>query len=185
MRQGERQKPKKDRLAFFTRAEDAARRAIALAPEDPSAHYWLGLSMGRRGQTRGMMKSLSMIGPMRQEMREVLRLNPNHGGAHHVLGEMALEIPRMMGGSKSEAVRELEEAARLEPNVSAHFTALARAYKAAGRRDAERSALEHVLAIKTPGDPAEYDEDVKEAREMLQDLGVSKGSGAAVSTPSL
>jgi len=170
VRLGERRAGKKEKLEAYTRAEDLLRRAVALAPSDPEAHYWLGLAMGRRGQVRGILRSLFLVGPLRREMRTVLELDPDHGGAHHVLGSMLLELPGFAGGDQKEGLRELETAARLEPDSSAHFTALAEAYRDAGEPDKAQAACEHILAIARPADPGEYDENVAEARELLRKL---------------
>ena len=170
VRLGERRAGKADQLAIYGRAEKLLRQAVALQPREAAAHFWLGLAMGRYGETRGILRSLFLIGPLRREMRTVLELDPRHGGAHHVLGEMLREIPAFAGGSKKEAVRELETAAKLEPDYSPHFTALAEAYMAVGERDKAHTALEHIFAIQHPADPGEYDENVQEARDMLKKL---------------
>jgi predicted Zn-dependent protease len=126
--------------------------------------------MGRRGQTRGILRSLFLVGPMRREMRTVLLLDPRNGGAHHVLGEMLMDIPAVAGGDKQEGVQELELAARLEPDYSPHFIDLAEAYIAVGQKAKAKAALEHIAAIRSPADPGEYDENVQDAREMLKKL---------------
>ena len=171
LRLGERKEAKADKLADYTRAEALLKKAVALAPGDPQAHYWYGISLGRRGQVRGILRSLFLVKPLRREMRTVLELDPKSGAAHHVLGQMLVDIPAIAGGSKKEGVRELEKAAELEPDYSPHFTALAEAYLAVGEKDKARAACEHIIAIKTPADPGEYDDNVKEAREMLKKLG--------------
>jgi len=144
---------------------------VALAPSDPQAHYWYGISLGRRGQVRGILRSLFLVKPLRREMRTVLELDPKNGAAHHVLGQMLMDIPAIAGGSKKEGVRELEKAAELEPDYSPHFTALAEAYLAVGEKAKAEAALRHIFDIQTPADPGEYDDNVKEAREMLKKLG--------------
>ena len=174
LRLGERRDTKKEKLGVYVRAEGLLRRAVGLSPRSAEAHYWLGIAMGRRGQTRGVIRSLFLIGPLRRKMRTVLELEPGHGGAHHVLGAMLLEIPAVAGGDKKAAVRELETAARLEPGYSPHFTALAEAYMAVGERGKAKAALERIFAIQQPADPGEYDDNVKEAHEMLGRLGVAQ-----------
>ena len=171
MRRGERLASKKEKLAVFVRSEELCRRAAAAAPRDAQAHYWLGVAMGRRGQTQGLLRSLFLIEPLRREMRAAIEIDPRHGGAHLVLGQMLLEIPGWAGGNKKEAVRELETAAELEPDYAPHLTALAQAYMAVGERDKARAALRRVLAIEHPADPGEYDDNVREANEMLGKLG--------------
>jgi len=87
-----------------------------------------------------------------------------------VLGEMLLQIPAVVGGDKKAGLRELETAAKLEPDASAHFTALAKAYLAAGRRSEAKAASEHVLAIGAPADPGEYEDNARDARTLLDKL---------------
>ncbi|MDD5627495.1 MAG: hypothetical protein PHU21_00405 [Elusimicrobia bacterium] len=170
LRLGERRGAKAEKLADYTRAEALLKRAVALAPRDPQAHYWYGIAMGRRGQVRGILRSLFLVGPLRREMRAVIELDPAHGGAHHVLGQMLMDIPAVAGGSKKQGVRELERAAELEPDYSPHFTALAEAYLAVGEKAKAKAALEHIAAIRSPADPGEYDENVQEARDLLKRL---------------
>jgi tetratricopeptide (TPR) repeat protein len=170
VRLGEKKVSKHEKIEIFSRAESLLRQAVTLEPQSPQAHCWLGIAMGRRGEARGILRSLFLIGPLKREMREVLKLDPKHAWAHHVLGEMLFQIPIFAGGSKKGAVRELEMSASSEPDGASHFTALAKAYLAVGKRDQARTALEHVFTIKTPADPAEYDEDVRDAREMLKNL---------------
>ncbi|MBI5240281.1 MAG: hypothetical protein HY926_07390 [Elusimicrobia bacterium] len=171
LRLGERRPAKADKLAEYTRAEGLLKKAVELAPSDPQAHYWYGISMGRRGQVRGVLRSLFLVKPLRREMRAVLELDPKSGAAHHVLGEMLMELPAIAGGSRKEGVRELEKAAELEPDYSPHFTALAEAYLAVGEKAKAEAALKHIFDIKIPADPGEYDDNVKAARELLEKLG--------------
>ncbi|MBI5631084.1 MAG: glycerate kinase [Elusimicrobia bacterium] len=167
VRLGEREKSSKDKLRHFKRAEEALRAAIASKSKEAEAHFWLGIALGRRGQTQGIFKSLFLVGPIREEMRRTLELDPRHGGAHHVLGEMYFQIP---GGRRKKelSARELEEAVRLSPNYTAHYVPLARVYEYLGEKDKAVAALRRVSEIKDPEDPAEYPENLKEAEEALR-----------------
>jgi len=170
VRQGEQRADRVGKLAAYDQAESLLRRAVDLAPREASAHYWFGIAMGRCGEARGILRSLFLVRPLRREMRTVIDLDPKNGGAHHVLGEMLREIPAFAGGDKKAAARELQTAARLEPDQAAHFTALAQAYLDLGRPDQARAALEHVFTIRHPADPGEYEEIVQDAREMLKKI---------------
>jgi tetratricopeptide (TPR) repeat protein len=171
VRLGEQAESKKEKLKVYEDAEACLKRAVELGPKDADAHYWLGVAMGRRGQTRGVLKSLFLVGPIRAEMRETILLDPKHGGAHHLLGEILMELPGFAGGSKKKALREFEEAARLWPDFAVNLVSLSEAYAALGRKDEARQALRKVLEIKEPVDPAEYPENAKDAREELSKLG--------------
>ena len=173
---GERQKGRKKKLAAFGEAERALKRSIELDPNVVDSHFFLGITLGRIGQTRGILKSLFLVGPIRREMRKTLEIDPKHGGAHHVLGEMLRQIPGFAGGSKKQAVEKLEKAIELDPNTTTHYPALAQAYLDAGKPERAKAALQKIFEVKEPADPAEYDDDIKEAKEMLARLGSGKGS---------
>ncbi|MBI5623188.1 MAG: hypothetical protein HY924_05350 [Elusimicrobia bacterium] len=170
VRVGERISAKKPRLAVFTRAQGLLEKAVELDGSNPDAHYWLGVSVGRQGQLRGVFKSLSLVKVMRREMEAVLKLDPRHGGAHHVLGEMYRELPGFVGGSRKKSLRELELAFELAPDYTASYAALAEAYRDAGEKDKARAVLNRIFEVKAPEDPAEFEDNLKEARLLLEKL---------------
>lgn len=170
IRLGERLEGKKPRIQAFERAENALDRAIKLDASNPEAHYWRGIALGRIGQTRGILKSLFMVGPIKRGMRRVLELDPKHSGAHHVLGEMYRQLPGFAGGSHSLAVEELEKALALGPDHTAHYPALAQAYLDAGRREDAIRVLKALDAVAAPADPPEAPGHREDARRMLDAL---------------
>lgn len=170
VRAGERAKKKKDKLALYERAESALAEAVALAPKDPEIRFWRGVAMGRRGQTKGMMSSLGIVKPLRREMEAVLALDPGHGGAHRVLGEMLLQLPGFAGGDKKEGLAELEKAVELSPRHTANYVPLAEAYAKAGRKDDARRVLERLLKVSEPADPAQAPGDLKDGKKLLESL---------------
>ena len=62
--------------AVLDQAIAASRRRIELAPEDSSAHYYLGQSLVERGEWDGAMA----------ELREAIRLHPDNSYARGYLG---------------------------------------------------------------------------------------------------
>lgn len=169
-RLGERQKSKKEKLKVFLLAEEKLKRSVAIKDDDPESHFWLGVTLGRRGETQGILKSLFLVGPLRREMETVLKLDPQHGGAYHVLGEMDRQIPGFAGGDKKRAVAQLEKSVELEPSRTSHHIALAEAYLAVKKKDKAIEILKKVAEVKNPADPAEYQDDFKDAEKMLAEL---------------
>jgi tetratricopeptide (TPR) repeat protein len=167
MRRGEKKSTAKARLEDYSRAESTLKRSVEVTPASAEAHYWLGVTIGRRGETQGMIKSAFLIKPIKREMQEAMRLDPALGAAHHVLGEILWQVPAFMGGDKKKALEELETAVRLSPNYSASFVPLAEAYLHFGRHADAVAILKRVDAIKTPDDPANYVDDALQAREVL------------------
>lgn len=171
VRLGEEQKKKSDKLTDYLKAEDLLKRASEADPNSVDAHFWYGVAMGRRGETQGILHSLFLIKPIRREMSEVVALDPNHGGAHRVLGEILWQVPGFAGGDKKKALEEYETAVRLDPRYTANYQVLAQAYLYFGRTDDAVRVLKSVAAVKDPEDPAQYPEDAADAAKLLTKLG--------------
>lgn len=169
-RAGEKKDGSSAKIETFLKAEDDLKRAVALAPDSADAHYWYGVAMGKRGETQGVMHSLFLIKPIRAEMNETLRLDPNHGGAHRVLGEILWQVPGIAGGDKKKALEEFETAVRLAPNYTANYQPLAEAYEHYGRKDDAVRVLKQVEAVKEPADPGQFADDLADARKLLEKL---------------
>lgn len=170
MRRGEKQARKAEKLADYLSAEDLLKRSVELGPKDAEAHFFYGVTMGRRGETQGILKSLFLIKPIKKEMAEVLRLDPNHGGAHRVLGEILWQVPGFAGGDKKKAVAEFEDAVRLSPDYTANYEPLAEAYRKYGRKDDAIAVLKKGLAVTSPLDPAAAPDDQADLKKLLDKL---------------
>ena len=170
IRRGEARKKTSEKLADYDLARQACERSVSMLPSSADAHFWYGVAMGRWGETKGMLKAMFLIKPIRREMNATLKLDPNHGGAHHVLGEMLWQIPGFAGGDKKKALEEFEAAVKLSPAHSANYQPLAEAYLHFGRKDDAVKTLKAVADIKNPADPAEYPGDLADAKSLLDKL---------------
>ncbi len=168
VRRGEKQASPGGKLADFSRARELIERALSLEDKDPEAHFWWGVAAGRWGQERGMLRSLFLVGPIKKRMLRVLELDPGHGGAHHLLGELYRQLPGFAGGSKRKAVLEFEAAVRLSPRHTVNHIALGRALLERGEKARAGEVLRAALEVKDPDDPAEHEESLAEARRMLE-----------------
>jgi tetratricopeptide (TPR) repeat protein len=169
-RQTERVAGKKERIAGFEKAEDTLKKSIELDPKDPEAHFWYGVAMGKRGQTRGIMNSLFMIGPLKKEMKTVIELDPKHGGAHHVLGELYRQLPGFYGGSNKKALAEFEKAVELSPDYAVNYVSLAEAYADKGEKEKALAVLKRLYELKNPTDPAEYPDNLYDGKQLEKKL---------------
>ncbi|MCM2303741.1 MAG: glycerate kinase [Elusimicrobia bacterium] len=170
IRLSERKEKRSDKLALYESAKGDCERSVALSSGVADAHFWLGVGIGRWGETKGLMKALFIIKPLKKEMAEVLRLDPSHGGAHNVLGEILWQVPGFVGGDKKKALEEFETALRLSPRYTANHQPLAEAYLHFGRKDDAIRVLKMVEATKDPADPAEYPDNLADAKKLLSKL---------------
>ena len=69
---GEHTEKKKEKKGIFARGVYYAEKAVELEPEKPDGHYWLGVNHGKVGETRGVLKSLSLVKPIKNAMNKVI-----------------------------------------------------------------------------------------------------------------
>lgn len=167
VRQGERAAEKKEKLRLYEAAETAAGKAAPGLPKSAEPHFWAGVAMGRRGETRGVLNSLFLVKPIRKEMAAALAADPNHGGAHRVLGEILWQLPGFVGGDKKGALKEFEESVRLSPDYTANYPALAQAYVYFDRKAEAEAVAKKAEAIQAPTDPAAHAENLAKLKDIL------------------
>ena len=174
VRSAEKKEKRADKLALYESAKIDCEKSVALSAGVADSHFWLGVTIGRWGETKGLMKALFIIKPLKKEMAEVIRLDPSHGGAHNVLAEILWQVPGFVGGDKKKALEEFETALRLSPRYTANHQPLAEAYLHYGRKDDAIRVLKLVEATKDPADPAEYPENLADAKKLLSKLEAGK-----------
>lgn len=149
--------------------EPAVRAAALDAPAEVTAQYRLAALLGVRAEREGGRRRLSAASELRTQARRVLDLDPNHGGAHYLMGRLHAGVMRIDGVTRFIATRllggnalrdaswdtarmHLEAAERLAPCDPAHHFELARLYAdRTDRRDMGGAERErgHALALTT------------------------------------
>jgi len=147
-----------------------AKKAIALEPNKADGHYWLGVNYGSYGEAKGIFKSLSLVGPIKEEMRRVLAINPAYedGGADQLLGRMYFELPGLFGGSNTKSLEHLLRSRELGPRVGLTRIFLADTYLALGNVAKARAELEFLVAMEP--DPRLIPETAQEKKQAAKKL---------------
>lgn len=159
-----------EQLTHYEKAEALAKKAVRANDRCIECHFWLGVAYGKIGQTRGVLQSLFLVSPIEREMQIVLSLNPQHSGAHHVLGVVYRLIPGFIGGSLDKSIAELSLAIQLNRAGTVHYVELARSYAAAGMKQKEMEVLDELDHVTSPYDPTQAKVDRLHAAELRQQL---------------
>lgn len=170
IRRTEKLEKRSAKLEGYEAAKNDCEKSVELSSGTADAHFWLGVALGRWAETKGMMKALFALKTIKKEMAEVLRLDPNHGGAHHVLAEILWQVPGIAGGDKKKALAEFELAVKLSPTHSANYLPLAEAYLYYDRKDDARKVLSDLQGLKDVADPAEYPDNLADAKKLIVKL---------------
>ena len=174
---GDRTEGKKERMIIFSQGVYYAKRAVEMEPEKPDGHYWLGVNYGVYGETKGVLKSLSLVKPIKQAMNKVIELNRGYedGGPDRVLGRVYFKVPGIAGGSKKKSLEHLLKSKELGPNDPLTRYYLADTLLSQDEVDKAREELEFVLSMEP--DPrwiSGVEECKEDAKKMLQKKAFAK-----------
>lgn len=139
---------KKEKLALIEKGIALAQQAIALDPKCVEAHFWLGGIYGTYGETKGIMKSLAMVKPIREEMSTIIRLNDRYqgGAGYRVSGIVDYKVPSFVGGNKKRALEQLNKALAIDPTNAFNLYYMAEFLSSNGGK---QQAKEHLKTLQT------------------------------------
>ena len=142
----------KDKEAWFSKAEAAAKKAIAADPTYPEGYFELARAQGRLSQYRGILASLNLASSVRDNLKKALELDPKHDSAMVALALWNLELAQkgvgwMYGASAKRAEPLFQQAIRLNPTAIAHRLEYGNALIRLKKPDAARRQLEKALEL--------------------------------------
>jgi len=149
------------RTSLYKRAEQYARRAVAVRPNDAEGHFELAKAIGRNAQTMGTKDRVKFAGVVHDEAMAALKIDPKHAGANHVMGVWNAEVMRLSGISRfmaknllggkvfgeaswDNAIKYMEAAVAAQPNNITHHLDLAEIYIDRKMKDKAREQLEWI-----------------------------------------
>ncbi|MFH1945164.1 MAG: TRAP transporter TatT component family protein [Acidobacteriota bacterium] len=144
---------KKEKKQIFDQGVYFAQKAVELQPEKPEGHYWLAVNYGSQGETRGVLKSLSLVKPIKAALQKVIDLDRSFedGGADRVMGRVYFKLPGFAGGSKDKSIEHLEKSLEYGPDDPVSLLYYAETLLSMKEKDKARVQLERILAL--PDDP--------------------------------
>lgn len=160
---------KQEKQVIFLKGIEAAKAGIAIDENSVRSHYWLGICYGVYGESKGILKSLNLVKPIKQEMNLVIKLDPDYdmGSAYRMLGRVSQKVPGLAGGSKKKAVIYYQKALEIGPDSVLTHLFLAETYLSLRKKDMARKTLEKALEAKDLTDPGDI-EDQEDIRELYE-----------------
>lgn len=146
---GDHETAKVDKRRAFEMGIYYSKKAVQAAPDRADGHYWLAVNYGSYGEVKGIIKSLSLLKPLKAEVARVLEIDPAYddGGADRILGRVFYEVPGFIGGDKKKSLEHLLKSREIGPLVGITRIYLADTYLALGEVDKARAELEYVVGL--------------------------------------
>ena len=169
--------------------EDSLAAAAAAAPADVTTQYLYAVALGARTEVEDGRREVRKAVQLGDQLERVLRLDPDHAGALHILGRLNAAVMRLgslkrflatklLGGaalssaSWDEARRLLEAAVEKDPCVPDHHLELAKLFTDTGYWTLARAELDWVILLATDDDNGVRTKE--KARSLLKRLGTEE-----------
>ena len=86
-----------------------------LNPSEANYYYKYGGVLGMKAKEANKFKALGMIGEVKQSFEKAIALNPKHIEARWALVIIYIQLPGIVGGSESKAIKYSNELLKLSP----------------------------------------------------------------------
>ena len=136
-------KDKREQADLAERGINLCKDAVALAPTNAAAHYYLGLNYGQLSRTKGI-GALRIVGPMQKAFETCITLDETYdnAGPHRNLGYLFRDAPTWAGiGDRTKARVHLERAVKLAPLHPENHLALIEGRIKWGEKDKAKAEL--------------------------------------------
>jgi predicted Zn-dependent protease len=168
---GDREKDQAKKERLFLSGVDAAKKAIELDDKRVEGHFWYAANEGEYADLKGALQSLGLVKTIRREFETALAINPayENGTIFSALGQIDLNLPRILGGNEKRGIERLEAGLKVGPDNAELKVTLAEVYIKKGRKDEAKPLLESVIKNSDPArSPIEMDELRTKARALLE-----------------
>jgi len=146
---GDQASDKNDKISNYELGKFYAENAIIADEDNIEGHFYLGVLLGKIGETKGALNSLALAEPIRGEMELIIKYAPKHKGAHHVLGELYRRSPGwpLSIGDRKKALKEALLAVKYGPDDTYTHLGLGKVYLDMNIRGNAINELEPVIEM--------------------------------------
>ena len=165
--------PDENKLDYFEKGKTYAEEAIKVEPDKVEGHFWRGVHMGRTGEEKGILNSLFLVGPIKDEMEKCIKIDPTFDEAYYVLGVLYRKAPSwpLSCGDIKKSKEELLLAIKYNPNRLLSHLGLAETYINTGDYNEAREELNKVINLPFEPDRIPEDKEYKsQAAQMLKEI---------------
>ena len=143
-------------------AEQLARDAVKLKPDDSKGHAYLAVAVGKLALYEGGKRKVELANEVKKEAERAIKLNDKEDLAYHVLGVWNREMVELNWvlrkfaeliygkfptASLDDAIHDLERACQIEPTTIPHRVELGITLASARRWTEANDTLEKALAM--------------------------------------
>lgn len=149
-------KTKKEKLEFYNKGIEYAKKALEIDGNSEWAHFWYMVNSGKIGQMKGILNSIGIVSEIKREIETVLKINPKNTDALLARASLYYELPTFLGGDLNKSIKDLNRAIEIDSNYTALYVDMGKIYiKKKDYKKAEEY-LNKVLKVNNPTSEADY-----------------------------
>ena len=162
---------KDEKIRLYAKGQGYGKAAIKIDDNSAWAHFWYMVDVGRVGQTKGVLNSLSLVPEIKKEIDRVLKIDPKHTGALDAKAMLYYELPGLLGGNINKSIECLEKAIALDSNYTLLYIDMAKCLIKKREFEKSRWFLNKTIGIQKPTYEADFIIDDKpEAEKLLKQI---------------
>lgn len=164
-----------DKLFFYDKGVEYGEQGIEADPDSLESNFWLSVNYGSYGHEKGIMKSLSLISPIKELSEKCIEIDETYfyGGPWRVLGRLYNKAPGfpISIGDNKKSLKCLEKALEFGPKFYLNHLFVAELYISDRKKEKAREHLEWILEAPLNKNHKVEDQRYKEdAEEFLANL---------------
>ncbi len=170
---------KEDKKRMFAEGRDRARDALRHDPACGPCHLLTAVNHALWAKEVGIFRALVGLPRVRHHLKRAAALEPAFGGAaaHRILANISQALPRMFGGGRKRARKEIEQAIEIAPDEPLNYEFLADLL-IEDYHDPNAAVTVARRGLEKPPPPPEYVESLA-AFEDLREIVEQHGAGPA------
>lgn len=138
-----------DKLFYYDKGVDYGEQGVEVNEDSLEANFWLAVNWGSYGHAKGIMKSLSLITPIKEKAEHVIEIDESYfyGGAWRILGRLYHKAPGfpISIGNNKKSLECFEKALALGPKFYLNHLFLAELYISERKYDKAKEHLEWII----------------------------------------
>jgi tetratricopeptide (TPR) repeat protein len=145
-----------DALNDYEAGKLSAEEAIKVKADGEKGYFWYAVSLGKAGQLKGVLNALFMLPEFENYIGKAYKLNPRDPWVLVAYGALYYNLPWIVGGSNSKALRYLKKSLAVDPHFTVAMLLMAKIYIHEGEHEQARPILEKIIHCKEPSSRADW-----------------------------
>ncbi len=160
-----------DKLFYFEQGVEWGEAGVEAEEDSLEANFWLAVNWGSYGNEKGIMKSLSLINPIKETAEKCLEIDESYfyGGPWRVLGRLYNKAPGfpISIGDNKKSLECFEKALEFGPKFYLNHLFVGELYISDRKKDDAREHLEWILDAELNPNHESEDEGYKQDAKVL------------------